>query len=92
MSDHGIDDSFAAYPPNALLSLVEDERANDVVAVLSDPVTGYGDLSYAVEATDGDLAPSTGSVSSFIDLVGRPLTPVSVVAECADGSRRGLLR
>jgi hypothetical protein len=37
------------------------------------------DLSYAVEVTDGYLAPSTGPLSLFIDAF-------------ADGSRRGLLR
>jgi hypothetical protein len=30
-----------------------------------------GDLSYAVQVTDGELVPSIGPVSLFIDMIGR---------------------
>jgi hypothetical protein len=82
------DESFAADPPNAVLSLFEDEHVNDVVVVLSDPVLSNGDLSYAVEVTDGDLGPSTGPASLFIDRMGRPLSPMSVAGVRRRGRRR----
>jgi hypothetical protein len=37
------DDSFAVDPPNAVLSLFEDEYVNDVVVVLREPVLSDGD-------------------------------------------------
>ena len=86
------DNSFAADPPNAVLSIFEEETVNDVVVVLSDPVLSNGDLSYAVEVTDGELAASAGPVSLFIDMIGRPLTPVSVAGVRRRGRRRGRRR
>ena len=86
------DDNFAVDPPNALLSLFETEHVNDVVVVLTDPVASNGDLSYAVEVTDGDLVPSTGPVSLFIDMIGRPLSPMSVAGVRRRGRRRGRRR
>jgi hypothetical protein len=83
------DDSFASDPPNALLSLFEEQHVNDVVVVLSDPVLSNGDLSYAVEVTDGELAPSDGPASLFIDMIGRPMTPMSVAGVRRRGRRRG---
>ncbi len=86
------DDSFASEPPNALLSLFEDDYVNDVVVVLTDPVISNGDLSYAVEVTDGKLTPSTGPASLFIDMIGRPMTPMSVAGVRRRGRRRGRRR
>jgi hypothetical protein len=65
-------DSFVDNPPNALLSLFEQDAVNDVVVVLSDPTLSSGELSYAVKLTDGDLAPSDGPAGLFIDMIGRP--------------------
>lgn len=45
---------------------------------VSDPVASNGDLSSADEVTDGELVPSVGPVSLFIDMIGRPMTPMSV--------------
>ena len=86
------DDSFAVDPPNALLSLFEDDHVNDVVVVLSDPTMSNGDLSYAIEVTDGELGPATGPASLFIDMIGRPLTPMSVAGVRRRGRRRGRRR
>lgn len=82
------DNSFAEDPPNALLSIFEAKEVNDVVVILSDPKLTNGDLSYAVQVTEGELAPSDGPASLFIDMIGRPMTPVSV----AGGRRRGRRR
>jgi hypothetical protein len=86
------DDNFTVDPPNALLSLFEDDHVNDVVVVLTDPVASNGDLSYAVEVTDGELVPSTGPVSLFIDMIGRPLSPMSIAGVRRRGRRRGRRR
>ena len=86
------DDSFASEPPNALLSLFEGAYINDVVLVLTDPVISNGDLSYAVEVTDGELTTSTGPASLFIDMIGRPMTPMSVAGVHRRGRRRGRRR
>ena len=86
------DKSFAEDPPNALLSLFEQDTVNDVVVILSDPELSDGDLSYAVEVTAGDLVPSDGPASLFIDMIGRPMTAVSVAGARRRGRRRGRRR
>lgn len=86
------DDSFAADPPNAVLSLFDDDAVTDVVVVLSDPVLSEGDLSYAVDVTDGELVATSGPASLFIDRLGRPLTPMSVAGVRRRGRRRGRRR
>lgn len=82
------DDNFAENPPNALLSIFEEDSVNDVVMVLRDPELRGGDLSYAVEVTDGELAASSGPASLFIDMIGRPLSPGSVAGVRRRGRRR----
>jgi hypothetical protein len=86
------DDNFAEDPPNALLSLFEDDHVNDVVVILTDPKLSHGDLSYAVEVTDGSLEPSQGPASVFIDMIGRPMTATSVAGVRRRGRRRGRRR
>ncbi|MDX2379754.1 MAG: hypothetical protein QNM02_08350 [Acidimicrobiia bacterium] len=86
------DDSFASDPPNALLTMFEDDAVNDVVVVLSDPVLSNGDLSYAIEVTDGDLVAPSGPASLFIDMIGRPMSPGSVAGVHRRGRRRGRRR
>ncbi len=54
--------------------MFEQDTVNDVVVILSDPELSDGDLSYAVEVTEGDLVPSDGPASLFIDMIGRPLS------------------
>ena len=86
------DDSFADDPPNAVLSLFEDEHVSDVVVVLRDPVLSDGNLSYSVEVTDGELVATSGPASLFIDRLGRPLSPMSVAGVRRRGRRRGRRR
>ncbi len=93
VSQWGVGDgNFAEDPPNALLSIFEDDAVNDVVVILTEPKLANGDLSYAVEVTDGDLMGSDGPVSLFIDMIGRPLTPMSVAGVRRRGRRRGRRR
>ncbi len=86
------DDNFAEDPPNALISIFEEDTVNDVVVVLTEPKLSDGDLSFAVTVTDGDLAPSDGPVSLFIDMIGRPMTATSVAGVRRRGRRRGRRR
>ena len=79
--------NFAENPPTAFLSTFGD-NANDVVLVLTDPQLRGSNLSYAIEISGGDLMPSDGPVSLFIDMSGRPVTPMSVAGVHRRGRRR----
>ncbi len=86
------DDSFADDPPNAALSIFTEDEINDVIVVLSDPQLDGDQLSYSVEILDGELPASGGPSSLFIDMVGRPLSAVSVAGCHRRGRRRGRRR
>jgi hypothetical protein len=75
------ENSFLADPPNAVLSILaaEDETPEDVVVTLMDPRLTGEDLTYNVDVLEGDLPYQTGPCSLFIDPIGRPLSPVSVM-------------
>ena len=86
------DNNFADDPPNAVLSIFSEDEVNDVVIVLQDPALDAGNLSYQVEILDGEM-PSSGEASSlFIDMIGRPLSPVSIAGVRRRGRRRGRRR
>ncbi len=72
------EDSFASNPPNAALSIFGDGEIHDVVVELYEPVLASGDLTYRVDVLDGELPASGGPSSLFIDVIGRPLSPVSI--------------
>jgi len=72
------DDSFAAVPPNAVLSIFNEDDVIDVVVELMDPVLDGAELTYNVAVLDGELPASGGVNSLFIDVIGRPMSPVSV--------------
>jgi len=86
------EDSFADDPPNAVLSTFSKDEVNDVVVVLQEPVLIGDSLSYRVEILDGEIPPSGGASSLFIDMIGRPLTPVSIAGVRRRGRRRGRRR
>ncbi len=72
--------NFAAEPPHAVLSFLDDpaEAETDVVVVLHEPRLAGDDLTYRVEVLNGALPPAGGPCSLFIDTFGRSLAPVSV--------------
>lgn len=72
-------DSFAADPPNATVSVFgeTDDEIRDAVVVLSAPKMQGSDLTFAVDVLAGDLRGASGPAAVFIDVIGRPLTPVS---------------
>jgi hypothetical protein len=85
-------DSFASDPPNAAFSIFHPDGVSDVVVELKDPKLDGGDLTYTVEILDGEMPASGGPNSLFIDVIGRPLSPVSVCGVRRRGRRRGRRR
>lgn len=73
--------SFAVDPPNAVISFLDDGEGapDDTVVVLREPKLKGANLAYRVEVLEGALPEESGPCSLFIDVFGRPLSPVSVV-------------
>ncbi len=72
-------DSFSKDNPNANLSILEKDTAvADIVVTLGKPVLKGEDLTYDVKILEGNMPAKGGPVSLFIDIIGMPLTPVSV--------------
>ena len=70
-------DSFESNPPNAVLSIFHPDSVSDIVVELIDPVLSGNDLTYAVVIMDGEMPASGGPSALFIDVIGRPASPVS---------------
>jgi hypothetical protein len=72
--------SFAVDPPNAVISFLDEDgvTADDAVIVLREPKLKGDSLTYRVEVLEGTLPEESGPCSLFIDVFGRPLSPVSV--------------
>lgn len=83
------ENSFADDPPNAVLSIFQEAEVHDVVVVLSEPELDGDRMSYSVTILDGEMPTSGGPSSLFIDVIGRPMTPVSVAGVHRRGRRRG---
>ena len=72
------DDSFAKNPPNATVSVLgKDGSVKDAVVVLKNPKLDGDKLSFSVQTLEGDLAGGDGPAAVFIDIIGRPFTPMS---------------
>ncbi len=73
-------DSFASDPPNATLSIFQEDRDKliDVVVKLSHPKLEGDDLTYHVAILEGQMPAKGGICSLFIDIIGLPFTPLSV--------------
>jgi hypothetical protein len=84
---HGGEDSFEADPPNATVSILSGPEPQEIVVVLSSPRLEGEVLSYDVQVLEGNETAQGEASSVFIDVIGRPLTPVSVA-----GSRRRVRR
>ncbi|MGY4401841.1 hypothetical protein [Bradyrhizobium sp. USDA 3315] len=70
-------DSFKSDPPNADISLLENGGLTQIIAELQEPVLNGDDLSYTVKVLKGEVPVKANDVSVFIDIIGRPLTPMS---------------
>jgi hypothetical protein len=84
-------DSFASDPPNADLSVLQDGSLLEAVVELRDPVLQNGDLHYTVKVLGGHMPVLGDNASLFIDVIGRPLTPVSFAGARRRAYRRAVL-
>ncbi len=85
-------DSFLSDPPNADLSILLDGTLREVVVELRDPEIDGAGLHYTVRILDVEMPVEGGAVSLFIDVIGMPLTPLSVAGVRRRGYRRAVLR
>jgi len=91
---HG-ENSFLDDPPNAVLSFLggeQEEAPEDVVVTLTNPRLEWERITYDVDVVEGRLPAATGPCSLFIDPVGRPLSPVSVMGVRRRARRRSRRR
>jgi hypothetical protein len=72
-------DNFGKDPPNATVSAFTKDGSGvkDTVVVLKSPKLEGDKLTFDVEVLEGDLNGADGSAAVFIDIIGRPLTPMS---------------
>lgn len=84
-------DSFTEDPPNGTLSIIAGGEAKNIVMVLKDAQLKGDTLSYKISILEGEL-PNTGGVNSlFIDIIGRPLTPLSFAGANRRARRRAIV-
>ena len=81
-------DSFKSNPPNADISILEGKELRQVVAVLENPELKGDDLTYTVKILQGDMPAKGADVSVFIDIIGRPFTPMSFAGVARRNYRR----
>ena len=82
------DDSFKSDPPNAVLTADNGNSAEEVTLVLRDPRLDGDVLEYDIEVLNGTDNLSGEWASLFIDLIGRPLTPLSYAGVARRTTRR----
>jgi hypothetical protein len=86
------DDSFAKNPPNATVSVLnKDGSVKDAVVVLKNPKLDGDKLTFNVQVLEGDLAGADGATALFIDIIGRPFTPMSFAGVARRSAFRGAM-
>lgn len=87
---HG-SDNFAKDPPNATVSGFSKDGSGvkDAVVVLKNPKLEGDQLTFEVDVLEGDLTGADGAASVFIDIIGRPLTPMSYAGVARRTAYRG---
>jgi hypothetical protein len=86
------DDSFSKNPPNATISAFgKDGLVKDAVVVLKSPKLEGDKLSFNVQVLEGDLAGGDGGAALFIDIIGRPLSPMSFAGVARRSAFRGAM-
>jgi len=85
------EDSFASNPPNATLSILAGPEPQEIVVVLTEPRIEGGDLVYNVDILEGSEAATGGGCALFIDVIGRPLTPLSYAGVARRSMRRAVI-
>lgn len=84
------EDSFVADPPNATLSILEEGEMANVVITMSDAVIDGDAINFAVDVLEGELPARGGPNTLFIDVIGHPLTPLSVAGHHRRTRRRSM--
>jgi hypothetical protein len=84
-------DNFAKDPPNATVSAFQKDGGGvrDAVVVLKSPKLEGDNLSFEVDVLEGDIKGSDGAAAVFIDIIGRPLTPMSYAGVARRTAYRG---
>jgi hypothetical protein len=86
------DDSFTKNPPNATVSVLsKDGSAKDAVVVLKNPKLEGDKLTFNVQTLEGDLTGADGAAAVFIDIIGRPFTPMSFAGVARRSAFRGAM-
>jgi hypothetical protein len=86
------DDSFTKNPPNATVSVfAKDGSVKDAVVVLKNPKLDGDKLTFNVQILEGDLNGGDGAAAVFIDIIGRPLTPLSFAGVARRSAFRGAM-
>jgi len=86
------DDSFAKNPPNATVSVLgKDGAVKDAVVVLKNPKLEGDKLTFNVQILEGELAGADGGAALFIDIIGRPFTPLSFAGVARRSAFRGAM-
>jgi hypothetical protein len=86
------DDSFTKNPPNATVSVfAKDGSVKDAVVVLKNPKLDGDKLTFNVQTLEGDLTGGDGAAAVFIDIIGRPFTPLSFAGVARRSAFRGAM-
>jgi hypothetical protein len=86
------EDSFAKNPPNATVSVLDkDGSVKDAVLVLKNPKLDGDKLTFNVQTLEGDLTGADGAAAVFIDIIGRPFTPMSFAGVARRSAFRGAM-
>jgi hypothetical protein len=86
------EDSFAKKPPNGTLSVFsKDGSVKDAVVVLKNPKLEGDKLTFNVQTLEGDIAGADGGAALFIDIIGRPFSPMSFAGVARRSAFRGAM-
>src|SRR4029079_9933448 len=86
------DEGCARIPPNATVSVLgKDGSVKDAVVVLKNPRLEGDKLTFSVQTLEGDLAGADGGAALFIDIIGRPFTPLSFAGVARRSAFRGAM-
>jgi len=86
-------ESFTKDPPNATVSVFNKEGGaiRDAVVVLKSPKLEGDTLTFDVDVLEGSLTGGDGPASVFIDIIGRPFTPLSFAGVARRSYYRGAM-
>jgi hypothetical protein len=84
-------DNFAKDPPNATVSAFQKDGGGvrAAVVVLKNPKLEGENLAFDVDVLEGDIKGADGAAAVFIDIIGRPFTPMSFAGVARRTAYRG---